>query len=400
MRIPAAPFRRLFVAALLAAAAAAGASAQDKPPAPPRDLPLAAIRNFSDVMLRIKDDSAKAVDDDELMVAATRAMLEHADPEGGEYYTKAEFDDFKSGISRRGAEPGVELRVRQGQLVLFPVAGGPAAAAGVRRGDVLRSIDGVALSGLELHAITRRLWGEAGSKVALGIARPDSAALTTVLVVRADMPYPPVSVTRIDGDLAVVRVPPFQVHTLQQVADALGAEWARKPFKGLLIDLRHNSGGLLESSIGLAAMFLQPQDIVVSTSGRIRQANQVYRAAPADYLRHGDADPLKDLPAAFRTLPLVVLVDESTASGAEISAAALRDHERAILVGHITYGRGSIQTIMPLASGAAMKLTTAYYTTPSGRQLNGSGLQPDVAVAGDDEAQALQAAVAALRKRL
>lgn len=380
-------------------AAAAGVFGQDKPPARPRWLPMEGIQNFTDVMQRVHDDAVTPPDEEALMVAAVRAMLAQADPEGGEYYTKSDYDDFKTG--RHGASVGVELRMRQGQLVLMALEGGPAARAGVRNGDLLRTIDGLPVAGLDSHTALGRLRGDDGSKVKLGIARPDSSTLINVELVRQAIPYPPVTVSRIDADLAVLRVPPFQDRTLKEVADALNAEWSRRPFKGLVIDLRHNVGGLLESSIGLAAMFLKPDDLVGRTTGRIRQANQEFHAAPSDYnKRNTSPDPLASLPPALREVPLVVLVDEWTASGAEIVAAALRDHKRAILVGHTTYGRASIQTIMPLGSGAAMKLTTAYYVAPSGEQFQGRGLQPEVPVASDDEAVALRAALAALRKQL
>ena len=379
--------------------AVTGVFAQDNPPARAKWLPTGAIQNFTDVMQRIHDDAVTPPDDDALMIAATRALLAHVDPEGGEYYTKAEYEDFKTG--RHVASVGVELRMRQGQFVLFALDGGPAASAGVRNGDVLRTINGMPVAGLDSHTAFIRLRGDDGSKVVLGIARPDSSTLINVELVRQAIPFPPVTVSRIDSDLAVLRVPPFQVRTLKEIADALNEEWSRRPFKGLVIDLRHNIGGLLESSIGLAAMFLKPDDLVARMSGRIREANQEFHAVPADYNRRNTGpDPVASLPTALRALPLVVLVDESTASGAEIVAAALRDHQRAILVGHITYGRGSIQTLMPLPSGAAMKLTTAYYVTPSGQQLQGRGLQPEVPVASDDEAVALQAALAALRKQI
>jgi carboxyl-terminal processing protease len=380
--------------------AAVDSPAQDAAAARAPPIPLASIQEFTTVLERTRADSLTPIEGDALLVAAMKGMLQRIDPEGGDYWTKSEFEDFKTGGDRSEVGVGVEIRVRQGQLAIFPVDGGPAAPAGIHRGDWVRTIDGVAVAGLRPQEAAKLLRGAAGSKVVLGIARGESGTVLELPVERRSVATPPVAVSRVDADLAVLRVSAFQRHTLQQVADALSQEWTRRPFKGLVIDLRHNYGGLLESSIGLAAAFLKPDELVVRTVGRIREANQEYHATPADYARRGEGDPLAQLPPALRALPLVVLVDESTASAAEIAAAALRDHGRAVVVGHATYGRGSVQTVMPLPSGAAMKVTTAYYISPSGQQFQGKGLQPDVPVASDDEAQALQAALAALRKRL
>lgn len=390
--------RRALALSLLAATAAA--SAQDKPPSRSDPLPYAAIQNFTDVVERIRADAVTPVDRETLLAEAAKGLLARVDPEGGEFYTKADYEDFRSAANLHFASVGLEVRARQGLLAVFPLEGGPAAAAGVRAGDWLRTIDGIPMAGVDPHDVIKRLRGDMGSKVVLGVARGDGGQVLRFEIERRSVSYLPVAVSRVDADVAVLHVDAFRSGTLKEVADALRQEWSRRPFKGLVLDLRHNNGGLLQGAVGMAAIFLQPDVLVVKTVGRIPDANQVFLAKREDYARLGEPDPLAAIPAALRAVPVVVLVDESTVSGAEIVAAALRDNKRAILVGHVTWGRGSIQTVMPLPGGTAMKLTTANFVTPSGQQIQGQGLKPDVPVASDDEAEGLQAAVAALRKRL
>jgi carboxyl-terminal processing protease len=394
------PFVIAIVAAL--AATATASCAQDaKPPArKAMALNLEQIQTLTDAIERLKADYVRPLSGDEILEQTLKGLLERIDPEGGEYLTRSEFEEFKRGLGGSAmAGAGMDIHARPGGLGVLPVEGGPAALAGMRAGDMLRSIDGVPVTALRPSEAAKLLRGAAGSRTTVLVNRAGAADVLRFELERRVVPYPPVRLWRPDGDLAVLRVPPLQERTLQDTVDSLKQEWTRQPFRGLVLDLRQNIGGLLTSAIGIAAIFLPPGEVVAKTSGQITEANRVYRASPDDYLGHG-ADPLASLPPALRRVPLVVLVDESTASGAEIVAAALRDHGRAALVGHATYGRGSIQTIMPLSSGGAMKITTATYTTPSGSAIAGKGLQPDVAVVGDDDQQALQAALATLRKRL
>lgn len=393
--------RFVIVAATALAATASGAQEVKSLIRKPMPMSLDQIQTLTDVIQRLAADYVRPVAGDEMLDQTLKGMLERIDPEGGEYFTRSEYDAFKQGLGGTGLPGiGVDMHRRNGALHLFPTEGSPAASAGIRSGDTLRSVDGTPVDELRPATVSALLRGPAGSRVTLGVVRASRPGLLSIVAERGLVPYPTVRLTRQDGDLVVLRVPSLQQRTLQQSAQALGDEWARKPYKGIVLDLRQNSGGLLESAVGMAAIFLQPDDVVVKTTGRIAQANQVLHATPADYLRGNEADPLAALPPALRRLPLVVLVDEVTASGAEIITGALHDHARAVVVGHATYGRGSVQTVMPLSSGGAMKITTAFYTTPSGAPIQGTGLSPDVAVDGDDEGKALQAALGALRKRL
>ena len=227
----------------------------------------------------------------------------------------------------------------------------------------------------------------------LGVLRNSAAPQRFDLERRA---YPVVqpAVKRLRPDVALLRVGPFVDRTLQQVCSALLAEWRRQPFRGLVLDLRGNPGGLLDVAVGLSAAFLPRDAVVGSTVGRAEGATAQWQAQPEHYTRRLSADPLKDLPAAVRTVAMVVLVDEGTAAGAEFVAAALRDHRRAPLVGRRTFGRGSIQTLRLLDADAALKLTTAHWLTPSGERIADTGLQPqrvvEPASADGDLAAALE----------
>ena len=177
----------------------------------------------------------------------------------------------------------------------------------------------------------------------------------------------------------MLRIPRFHANTLVEAVGALRKAWDIEPFRALVLDLRGCPGGLLETSVGVAALFLPEGEVVAHARGAGKEANQTYRASKAFYGRRSGADPLSELPAAVRSLPLAVLVDQATASGGEIVAAAMQDHKRAVVVGRNTYGRASIQTITPLQLGA-IKYTSSYWTSPSGRTLHGSGVKPDVLV--------------------
>ena len=218
---------------------AAQDAAPDKPkPAAPMALSPAQIGLFLDVITRLEQDFVRPVDGAEVTEQAMKGLLERVDPEGGAFYTRSEYDDFKRGLG--GSRPGVglEVRLRQGSLVVFPLDGGPAALAGIRSGDLLHTIDGIPAADLRPEAALKRLRGDAATHVVLGIARQRSSTIQQFDLERRFVDRPPVSLSRPDADLAVLRVPPFQSRTLQEVVEALNQAWARKPFKGLVLDLR------------------------------------------------------------------------------------------------------------------------------------------------------------------
>lgn len=198
------------------------------------------------------------------------------------------------------------------------------------------------------------------------------------------------------GDIALLRVPDFKATTVGTVATELVGQWKQRPFKGLVIDLRHNAGGSLEASVSVASLFLPANAMVVETEGRMASVNTVYMADPKRYA--GGSQTLPDLPPEFREIPIVVLVDEGTASGAEIVAVALRDNQRARVVGRNTFGRATIQCLHALGRDLAIKFTAAQWYPPSRRNIDKVGITPDVTTRNGNAQTELDTAVAEVRR--
>ena len=184
----------------------------------------------------------------------------------------------------------------------------------------------------------------------------------------------------IEPGYAYVRLTQFQEDTANKLVEHLNKLYKQGPVKGLVLDLRNDPGGLLHGAVGVSAAFLPPKALITSTDGRVEDAKRKYLASPDDYLRGTRTDFLKDLPAGIKTVPMVVLVNAGSASASEIVAGALQDHKRAVIMGTQTFGKGSVQTILPLANNTAIKLTTARYYTPSGRSIQAKGIEPDIIV--------------------
>lgn len=382
--------RRAAVALVLLAAATA-ARPQGRDP-----LPLEGLRLLAEVYQHVRRSSATPVSDEALIRAAIRGMLRDAAPEGSEFYTVHEAEEFIAGPPPGQVGIGVQLTTRGDRLVLdAPHVGGPAEAAGLQPGDVLQSIDGTAVNARTQVQAHRLLFGPAGSRVVLGLQRDCSTQPLQVTLVRQPAAAAETVVSRPTPEVVVLRPSQFRDRTLEEVARGLASEWQRGPFRGVVLDLRRNPGGLVQTAIGLAALFLPEDAVVAKSSGTDALANQLFRARPGDYLQRG-TDPLASIPKAIRSLPLVVLTDEGTAAGSEIVVAALKDHRRAAIVGRRTYGRGSIQTFTRLSGGAAMKLTTAYWESPSGARIHGAGIEPDERVDPGNPQREVDAAVARL----
>ena len=365
-----------------------------------QQLPLPELQMLAATYGLVKESFVTPIAGEAMIVASIKGMLREIDPEGGEFFTEEETKAFMDGPGAGVASIGSELTLRANQFVVVsPIAGGPAEAAGLRPGDVLQAIDDKPLKGLSLHQAVSLLRGAPGSKVALSIQRDCSPVPARLEIERRVITLQGVSMLRPRPDVAVLRIPAFRDRTLEDVAASLAKEWRERPFKGLVLDMRRNPGGLVESAVGLAAVFLPPEAVVAKSSGNSAPANRVFRAEAADYSRRGSRDPLVDIPRAARDVPLVVLVDEGTASGSEIVVAALKDHRRATIVGRRTFGRGSIQTFTRI-NGGAVGYTSAYWESPSGARIHGAGVAPDEVLEQPDPQRELDAAVASLGKRL
>jgi carboxyl-terminal processing protease len=224
----------------------------------------------------------------------------------------------------------------------------------------------------------KKMRGEPGTKVVLTIFRKEESRTFPVTIAREEIHVQSVKVKDFDG-YAWVRVSQFQDRTVEDFANKVEDLYKKDPkIKGFVLDLRNDPGGLLEGAVGIAAAFLPSESVVVKTNGQIAESKQTFKATPEDYLHRGGNDPLRRLPASLKTVPLVVLINEGSASASEIVAGALQDYHRGTLMGAQSFGKGSVQTVMPLPADTALKITTARYYTPSGRSIQAKGIVPDV----------------------
>ncbi|WP_342050452.1 MULTISPECIES: S41 family peptidase [unclassified Cupriavidus] len=359
-------------------------------------LPPETLRAFVDTVGTLGRSYVKPVSAEELLQAAIRGMVREIDPEGGDVLIPSEMEATPSATNTIGGV-GLEMVARDGVvMVVAPLPGSPAQAAGIHPKDVLVSIDSVAVGTRTAWAV-KALRGPLGSTVEVGIRSIGVEGVRTLRIERGRIQPRSAEVSIAGDDVAVLRVPAFSGNTTATIATALSAQWQRRPFRAMVIDLRHNAGGLLEASVGVASLFLPPNAMVAETEGRLASVNNVYLA---DVTRYGGTGPIPDIPAAFREMPIVVLVDEGTASGAEILASALRDNRRARIVGHTTFGRASIQTIQRVGPGLAIRFTAAQWYPPSRRNVDKVGVSPDVVTRGKDEKSEMDAAVAEARRML
>jgi carboxyl-terminal processing protease len=268
-----------------------------------------------------------------------------------------------------------------------PIEDTPAFRAGIKPGDLIIKLDDTPVKGLTLNEAVKKMRGKPKTPITLTIARKGENKPIVVTLTREKIKVQSVKSKLLDDGMGYVRVTQFQEETVTDLAKHLEKIYKQydkdgkgESLKGLVLDLRNDPGGLLNGAIGVSAAFLPSKTAVVSTDGRTEDAKRRYIAAPEDYLRGTKEDPLKALPSAVKTVPLVVLVNGGSASASEIVAGALQDHKRALVVGTQTFGKGSVQTILPISPTTAIKLTTARYYTPSGRSIQAKGITPDVVV--------------------
>jgi carboxyl-terminal processing protease len=332
-------------------------------------LPWDDARLLSDVLGRIKRDYVDEVDEHKLMQSAIRGMVASLDSHST-LLDPAEYENVRVNTTGAYSGIGLELEAADGKVrVRDPVDGSPAQRAGVRAGDWLVSVDGRKVDANDVPATVSRLRGRAGTLVALVVQRDGQADPLRLEVRRGQVQLHTVRGELLDDGYAYVRINHFSDTTaadLEHTVDDLRAKLGG-PLAGLVLDLRNNPGGVLEAGIDVADAFLD-KGTIVSASGRAADSRFVMKAAPGDLL-----DGAK----------LVLLVNGGSASSSEIVAGALRDNRRASIVGRTTYGKGSVQTVMPMGAGRALKITTSRYYTPSGESINEKGIRPDVVVPRD-----------------
>jgi carboxyl-terminal processing protease len=341
----------------------------DKPAGLGADLPWADARMLAEVLERVKHDYVNPVDDHQLLQAAIRGMVSSLDPYSA-YLDGEAYDEVKISSSGRYSGVGIEISIEDEQVVVIaPFDGSPAALAGIRSGDVIVTIDGVAVNTNALSDTIGRMRGAEGTTVKIGIMRDGIAEPLLFTLKRSRVDLHSVRGELIEPGFGYVRISQFSETTGDDLGSALKDLRKRNgaPLEGLVLDMRDNPGGVLEAAVAVADAFLD-SGVIVTAKGRTPDSKFEMDATPGD---------------ALNGAPIVVLVNGGTASAAEIVAGALKDQHRAKLMGRTTFGKGSVQTIVPLADDRAVKLTTSLYYTPSGASINHRGIAPDIELERD-----------------
>jgi len=346
-------------------------------------LPVEELRAFSEVFGRIKSDYVEPVSDKKLITEAINGMLSGLDPHSA-YLDSEGFKDLQVGTQGEFGGLGIEVGMEDGLVkVISPIEDTPAFNAGIKSGDLIIKLDDALVKGLSLNDAVKRMRGKPGSSVLLTIVRKNEPKPLQISVTRAVIKVQSVKSKLVESGYGFVRITQFQEHTGENLATALNKlqKDNNGPLQGLVLDLRNDPGGLLTGAVAVSSAFLPKDALVVYTEGRTEDAKMRLTASPENYLRgSGKSDYLKDLPADFKNVPMVVLVNGGSASASEIVAGALQDHKRAVIMGTQSFGKGSVQTILPLGNNTAIKLTTARYFTPNGRSIQAKGIVPDILV--------------------
>ena len=343
------------------------AQAETAPSATPQaPLPLDELRTFAEVMDRIKAAYVEPISDKVLLENAIKGMLSNLDPHSA-YLEPEDFRDLQESTSGEFGGLGIEVGTEDGFIkVISPIDDTPASAAGIQPGDLIVKIDGQPTKGLSMIEAVDKMRGKAGSKIELSLVREGGKPFDVVLT-RAVIKVKSVKSQLLEDNYGYVRVTQFQVNTGEEVGKALNKlrKDNGKKLRGLVLDLRNNPGGVLQAAVEVSDHFLK-KGLIVYTEGRIANSELRFSADPAD---------------ASEGVPLVVLINGGSASASEIVAGALQDHKRGVLMGTDSFGKGSVQTVLPLNNDRALKLTTALYFTPNGRSIQAQGIIPDIEVA-------------------
>jgi carboxyl-terminal processing protease len=349
------------------------------------DMPWADARVLAEVLERVKRDYVNPVDDHQLLQAAVHGMVSSLDPYSA-YLDGDDYDEVKISSSGEYSGVGIEVSMEDDQVVVIaPFDGSPAAHAGIRSGDVIVTIDGVPVSPTTLDDTIGKMRGTEGSQVKIGVMREGNAEPLLFTLKRSRVELHSVKAEMLEPGYGYVRISQFSETTGADFNAALKDLRKRNnaPLAGLVLDMRDNPGGVLEAAVSVADTFLE-SGVIVTAKGRTPDSKFEMDATPGD---------------ALNGAPLVVLVNGGSASAAEIVAGALKDHHRAKLMGRTTFGKGSVQTIMPLGEDRAIKLTTSLYYTPSGVSINHVGIAPDIELARNPKAAAAPATEGPLEKR-
>ena len=329
-------------------------------------LPLNEIRTFAEIFSKIKNDYVENINDKKLLENAIRGMLRGLDPHSA-YLDKEAYKELQEGASGKFGGLGIEVGYEDGFVkVISPIDDTPAQRAGVKAGDLIIKLDGKSVKGISLMEAVKMMRGKPGSEIVLTILREGEEKPFNLPVVRDVITVKNIKSETIEPGLMYIRISNFQIHTVDDMRKSLKKLKNENTdnLKGLVLDLRNNPGGLLSAAVGVSDLFLN-NGLIVYTEGRIKDSKLKFTAKPTE---------------VFKNIPIIVLVNGGSASASEIVAGALQDHKRAIIMGERTFGKGSVQTILPMSDETALKLTTARYYTPSGRSIQASGIEPDMIV--------------------
>ncbi|KRW59000.1 S41 family peptidase [Pseudomonas sp. TTU2014-080ASC] len=355
-----------FALALLGNTAAMATPSEDVSVDSSAPLPLDELRTFAEVMDRIKSAYVEPVSDKTLLENAIKGMLSNLDPHSA-YLEPEDFRDLQESTSGEFGGLGIEIGTEDGFIkVVSPIDDTPASAAGIQPGDLIVKIDGHPTKGMSMMEAVDLMRGKSGSKIELTIVR-DGGKPFDVSLTRAVIKVKSVKSQFLEDGYGYIRISQFQVNTGEEVGKAL--DKMRKDYgkrlRGIILDLRNNPGGVLQAAVEVSDHFLK-KGLIVYTEGRIANSELRFNADPAD---------------ASDSAPLVVLINGGSASASEIVAGALQDHKRGVVMGTDSFGKGSVQTVLPLNNDRALKLTTALYFTPKGRSIQAQGIVPDIEVA-------------------
>ncbi|MEY4564977.1 MAG: hypothetical protein RLZZ618_4254 [Pseudomonadota bacterium] len=387
---------------------------------PATAMPLEEIQQWTQVFDLVKNSYVVPVDEKKLITDAISGMVSGLDPHS-QYINKAQVREFAEGITGKFVGVGIEIDMEDGLVkVVAPIEGTPAFKAGIKSGDLIIKIDDTQVKGLTVGQAVKRMRGEPNTKVVLTILRKSESRTLVVPIVRSEIQSQSVQGKVVEPGYAWLRVTQFQDKTVEDFVNKIEGFYREDPnLKGIVLDLRNDPGGAVDAAIAISSAFLPKDAVIVSTKGQLASMRSVSKASPEYYLRPVGSgllqrlppDPLRRLPAALKQIPMVVLVNEGSASASEIVSGALQDYGRATIMGAQTFGKGSVQTVQCLSQEiridkcptAAVKITTARYYTPKDRSIQAKGIVPDVML--DETAEgnrfaALQAREADLEKHL
>ncbi|MBS1154185.1 MAG: peptidase [Proteobacteria bacterium] len=345
-------------------------------------LPVDELRAFSTVFGLIKQTYVEPVDDKKLINEAIKGMVSGLDPHSS-YLDADAFKELQTNTQGEFGGLGIEVNMEDGLVkVISPIEDTPAYRAGIKSGDFIVKIDDSQVQGLTLNEAVAKMRGKIGTNVILTVFRKGENKPLIITLKRAVIKVQSVKSKLAEPGYGYIRITQFQERTTEDLAKAIETLYRenKTPLRGIVLDLRNDPGGLLNSAVGVSAAFLPKDALVVYTEGRTPDAKIRLTAAREHYQRDSKEDYFKITPKEVKTVPMVVLVNGGSASASEIVAGALQDHKRALVVGTQTFGKGSVQTILPIDSKTAVKLTTARYFTPGGRSIQAKGITPDVEV--------------------